>query len=117
MKFSLRKESDELLQSAFDTLGISKDKNGFTIVQNYMIKKYDFKALDQVEDIKKQLRSRKILIINARELLESQTLTIEELKSAIDQIKAVLSEIGGSLGRIGDQFLILTPNSHIKIAN
>jgi SepF-like predicted cell division protein (DUF552 family) len=112
-----KKEGDELLQSAFDTLGISKDKNGFTISQNYQIKKYDLKALEQVEDVKKQLRGRKILIINAKELLENQTLTIEELKHAIDQIKASLSETGGSIGRIGDQFLIITPNSHIKIAN
>ena len=112
-----KKESEDLLQSAYETLGISKDKNGFKVVQSYQIRKYDFKALEQIEDIKKQLRGRKILIINAKELLDSQTLTIEELKHAVEQIKASLSETGGSIGRIGDQFLILTPNSHIKIAN
>lgn len=112
-----KNESENLLQSAFETLGISKDKHGFTVAQNYMIKKYDFKTIEQVEDIKKQLRSRKILIINAKELLETNHLTIEEIKNTVDQIKVCLSETGGSIGRIGDQFLIITPNSHIKIAN
>ncbi len=112
-----KKESEDLLKSAYETLGITKDKNGFSVVQNYLIKQYELKAIEQVEDIKKQLRGRKILIINAKDLLEKQTLTIEELKHAVEQIKTCLSETGGSIGRIGDQFLILTPNSHIKISN
>ncbi|GAH14401.1 unnamed protein product, partial [marine sediment metagenome] len=28
-----------------------------------------------------------------------------------------LRENGGSIGRLGDHYLILTPNAHIKIAN
>ncbi|KKM14455.1 hypothetical protein LCGC14_1705970, partial [marine sediment metagenome] len=39
------------------------------------------------------------------------------LKRCIEELKAFLREIGGSLGRLGDNYLILTPNAHIKIAS
>ncbi len=115
-----KKESEELLGSPEETMGFSKDKNYLnvsSIVQSFFIKKYKLNSIEQVEDVKKQLSGRKILIINAKEILDNRTISIEELKRAIDEIKTYLAETGGSIGRIGDQYLILTPNSHVKIAN
>ncbi len=110
-----RKDNDILLGSAKDTLGFSKDGN--SIFQNFLIKIYDFFSITQIDDIKKELMGRKILIIDAKKILQNKTTNILDLKKSIDELKIFLREIGGSLGRIGDQYLILTPNSTIKIAN
>lgn len=111
-KFRNRKD-DELLGSPQETMGFSKEYS--SLLHNFIIKKYDFSNLNQVEDIKKQLLGRKILLINAKEILEN--VEISELKGGIEELKVFLRENGGSMGRLGDHYLILTPNTHIKIAN
>ena len=83
----------------------------------FLIKKYNFKSIEQINDIKKQLLGRRILIINTKELLTNSEIPIQELKHGIDKIKSFLKNCGGSIGRIGDQYLILTPSPHVKISN
>lgn len=112
-KFWGKKDDNELLGSPQETMGFSKEYS--SLLQNFIIKKYDFSNLAQVEDIKKQLLGRKILIINAKEILEN--VDVSALKRGIEDIKTFLRENGGSMGRLGDQYLILTPNTHVKIAN
>ncbi|MFW9781864.1 MAG: hypothetical protein ACFFFB_06230, partial [Candidatus Heimdallarchaeota archaeon] len=58
---------------------------------------------------------RRILIVNTKTLLESVDVT--KLKRGIEDLKSFLRENGGSMARIGEEYLILTPNSLIKIAN
>lgn len=106
-------KGNELLGSPQEAMGFSKEYS--SLLQNFVIRKYDFSDINQVEDIKKQLLGRKILLINAKEILEN--VEISELKRGIEDIKMFLRENGGSMGRLGDQYLILTPNNHIKIAN
>ena len=108
-----KKEEDMLFESPHKTLGFSREYS--SLLHNFIIKKYDFSNLDQVEDIKKQLLGRRILIINTKEILEN--VDIVEFKRCLEEIKSFLREKGGSIGRIGDQYLILTPNAHIKISN
>jgi SepF-like predicted cell division protein (DUF552 family) len=110
-----KKEEDELAESPKETLGFTKDFS--SVIQDFLIKKYDFSNLDQIDDIKKQLMNRRVLIINANKILENGKVPVLELKRAIDELKQFLRKNGGSLGRIGDKYLILTPNSHIRIAN
>ncbi len=112
-KFWGKKDDTDLLGSPQETMGFSKEYS--SLLQNFIIRKYDFTNLAQVEDIKKQLLGRKILLINAREILKN--IDVSELKRGIEDLKAFLRENGGSMGRLGDQYLILTPNAHIKIAN
>ncbi|MFX1394753.1 MAG: cell division protein SepF [Promethearchaeota archaeon] len=121
MKF-WKKEYEDILGdgSPHETLGFTKERNYLQIpamIQKFLIKKFDFNSIEQIGEIKKQLSRRKILIINARELLNNDTIPIQALKSCIDEIKTFLEERGGSIGRIGDQYLILTPSPHVKIAN
>ncbi|MBY9006162.1 MAG: cell division protein SepF [Candidatus Lokiarchaeota archaeon] len=113
------KKADYILYgSAKDTLGFTKNIEGINpIFEDFLIKIYDFYSPKQLDDIKKQLMNRKILIIDAKKILENKNLNILELKRLIDDLKVFLSEVGGSLGRLGDQYLILTPNSYIKISN
>lgn len=110
-----KKDEDDLLESPKETLGFTKDFS--SVIQEFLIKKYDFSDLDQVEDIKKQLMNRKVLIINANKILENGKVHVLDLKRVIDELKQFLRKNGGSLGRLGDKYLILTPNSHIRISN
>ena len=112
-RFKGKKEDIELLGSPQEAMGFSKEYS--SLLQNFLIKKYDFSSLDQIEDIKKQLLGRRILIINATEIHEK--IDISELKRGIEDLKAFLRENGGSMGRLGDQYLIVTPNSYVKISN
>jgi len=108
-----KKVDDELLSSAEETMGFSREFSCLT--NSFVIKKYDFSALDQIEDIKNELLSKKILIINAKEIL--QNIDVTKLKRGIEDLKIFLRENGGSMARLGDQYLILTPNRLVKIAN
>ena len=122
-----KKEDHELLGSPTETMGFSKEYS--SLLQNFIVRKYDFTNLNQVEDIKKQLLKRKILIINAKEILEKDytvggiskttefNIDVSELKKGIEDLKSFLRENGGSMGRLGDHYLIMTPNAHVKIAN
>jgi SepF-like predicted cell division protein (DUF552 family) len=120
MKF-WKKEYDDILMDGNpqETLGFSKDKNYYevsnNIFQKFMIKNYNLNSTTQIGDIKKQLMSRKVLIINAKELLENQSLTKQELKNWLDEIRVFLKKCGGSMGRINDCVLILTPSPSIKL--
>jgi len=114
------KESEELLGSPAETMGYMTDANllnGASIFQNFLIKKYDLTSIEQMGDVKKQLLGRKILIVNAKEILENRKIPIEDLKKAMDDLKTYLAESGGAIGRIGENYLIITPNAQIKLAN
>jgi len=108
-----KKIDDELLGSPEETMGFSREFSA--LKQSFLIKKYDFSSLEQIEEIKKELLNRKILIINAKDIL--QHIDVTKLKRGIEDLKLFLRENGGSMARLGDQYLILTPNNHVKISN
>jgi SepF-like predicted cell division protein (DUF552 family) len=112
-KHRSKKANNYILGSPQETMGFSKEYS--SLLQNFVIRKYDFSNLSQVEDIKQQLLGKRILIVNAKYVLEN--VDVSELKRGIEDIKAFLRENGGSMGRLGDQYLILTPNAHVKISN
>jgi len=119
VRFGKKLDENEFLGSPHEAMGFTKNDNYLqvsSIIQKFLIKKYNFRSIEQVDDIKKQLRGRKILIINVQEILERLN-NLDELKQAIDDLKKFLEKCGGSIGRLGDQYLILTPSAHIKIAN
>ncbi len=107
-----RVEAD-LLSTPEETMGFSREFS--SLKQSFTIKKYDFSSLDQVEEIKKQLLGKRILILNAKDLLKN--IDITKLKRGIEDLKSFLRENGGSMARLGDEYLILTPNSWVKISN
>lgn len=108
-----KKVEEDLLRSPEETMGFSNELTA--LKQKFVIKKFDFSSLDQVEQIKKELMGRKILIINTQDLLKSVDVT--KLKRGIEDLKTFLRENGGSMARLGEQYLIMTPNSYIKISN
>ncbi len=107
-----RVEAD-LLSTPEETMGFSREFS--SLKQSFTIKKYDFSNLDQVEEIKKELLGKRILILNAKDIL--QNIDVTQLKRGIEDLKSFLRDNGGSMARLGDQYLILTPNSYVKISN
>ena len=108
-----RKEDSDLEGSPEITMGFTREMS--TMAQNFLIKKYDFSSIEQVEDIKRELLGKKILIVNAKQVLNS--IDVTKLKRGIDDLKRFLRDNGGSMARLGEQYLILTPNSLVRIAN
>jgi len=108
-----KKVETDLLSTPEETMGFSREFSSLN--QSFTIKKYDFSSLEQVEEIKKQLLGKRILILNAKDLLKN--IDITKLKRGIEDLKSFLRENGGSMARLGDEYLILTPNSWVKISN
>jgi len=108
-----KKIEADLLSSPEETMGFTRELSSLN--HSFTIKKYDFSSLEQVEEIKKELLSKRILILNAKDILKS--IDITRLKRGIEDLKSFLRENGGSMARLGDNYLILTPNSYVKISN
>ena len=108
-------EKNELLGSPEETMGFSREFSSFKQNEGFLIRKYDFSSLEQVEEIKKELLGKRILILNAKDIL--QNIDVTQLKRGIEDLKSFLRENGGSMARLGEKYLILTPNSYVKISN
>ncbi|MGQ4873312.1 MAG: cell division protein SepF [Promethearchaeia archaeon] len=111
------KKDEDFINSPREAMGISRTIESFSSIQNYLIKMYKLTSIAQVREIKDLLLKNNVLIINAKEILEDNAITIEELKDMIDELREFIAKYGGSIGRIGDQYLILTPNVHIRISS
>jgi len=106
-----KKVEADLLSSPKETMGFSRE----LLKESFTIKKYDFSSLEQVEEIKKELLCKRILILNASDVLKN--IDITQLKRGIEDLKSFLRENGGSMARLNDEYLIMTPNSSVKISN
>ncbi len=106
-----KKVEADLLSSPKETMGFSRE----LLKESFTIKKYDFSSLEQVEQIKKELLSKRILILNATDILKNVDIT--QLKRGIEDLKSFLRENGGSMARLNEEYLIMTPNSSVKISN
>ena len=115
-----KKDQYDFKSSVEETLGCLQQLGAYNAGSHhtrYMIKKYRFGSLDQLDDIKAELAGGSVLIMNASEVLGNQNVSALDFKRTIDQIRAFLKVNGGSIGRIGDNYLIMTPNGHIKISS
>jgi len=108
-----KKVEADLINSPEETMGFSREFS--SIKESFTIKKYDFSSLEQVEEIKKELLSKRILILNASDILKN--VDISQLKRGIEDLKSFLRENGGSMARLNEDYLIMTPNSSVKISN
>ncbi|MFO8017004.1 MAG: cell division protein SepF [Promethearchaeia archaeon] len=116
-----KNENEEIFTSPKKIMGFSKESDELggssesPPTQSYLIKKFKFHHLEQLQEIKKELLNNKILIINADSILKNKNIPVRKLKDGIEDLKSFIRESGGSIGRIGEEYLILTPNSNIRI--
>ena len=106
-----KKVEADLLSSPEETMGFSRELS--SLKQSFTIKKYDFSSLEQVEEIKKELLGKRILILNAKDILKN--IDITKLKRGIEDLNLVKRESNGWTltiegGKICDDYL----NKHLE---
>jgi len=72
----------------------------------------DQKDLLQIE---KDLRAGQILFVKTNHFFEQYQDEVTKLKNTVDFLKKTCENLGGSIGRIGPDLLVLTPNEKIKL--
>lgn len=72
----------------------------------------DQKDLLQIEN---DLRGGQILFLKTSKYFEQYQDEVIKLKTTMDFLKKTCANLGGSIGRIGPDLLVLTPNEKIKL--
>ncbi len=80
-----------------------------------VIKTFSLAGLDQVPEVKQELKSGNVLVLGVDDLMNNPEYSIVELKRAVEQIRACVRELGGSMGRLGDRYLIITPSPQLRL--
>lgn len=113
----LRKNKQVFASSVEETMGVLQKLGAFknTTTGFTYIKTVSLRSISQVCDVQDELRRGNILILDTLEILSQGETAILEFKRALEQIKGTVRELGGSLGRLGEQYIIATPNPHLKI--
>jgi SepF-like predicted cell division protein (DUF552 family) len=79
------------------------------------ISQRDLSEEKELSQIETDLKGGKILLLNTEPFFELHQDNLVSLKNAMDQLKIMCSRVKGSIGRIGDNLLIITPNERIKL--
>jgi SepF-like predicted cell division protein (DUF552 family) len=76
-----------------------------------------FQLNDQTDlpQIESNLRLGKILFIETNRFFAKYKDDIPTLRQTIERLHAVSNQVGGSIGRVGDDVLVLTPNGWVEI--
>lgn len=72
------------------------------------LKAFSLHSLDELNEIKNEVKSGNILIIKVEPLAEK---SIEDVKRAIGELSEFVKSIGGDIARLGEERVILTPPS------
>ena len=76
-----------------------------------------FQLIDQndISQIENHLKLGKILFIETSKFFAKFKNDIPTLQQTIQRIHSVSSQIGGSIGRVGPDVLVVTPNGWVEI--
>ena len=112
-----RKKDHVFASSVEETMGVLQKLGAFknTTTGFTYIKTMSLRSLSQVPNVQDELRRGNILILDTLEMLNQGEAVLLEFKRALEQIKGTVRELGGSIGRLGEQYIIATPNPHLKI--
>jgi len=66
------------------------------------------RSLDDVETIKREVKSGNILILRISALAEK---SVEDVKRAVDELCRFTESIGGDIARLGEERVVITPSS------
>ena len=69
----------------------------------------------EISQIESDLKKGQILFLKTGQFFEQYQDEVIKLKGAMDQLKKICLSFGGSIGRIGPDLLVLTPNERIKL--
>ena len=81
-----------------------------------MIRKMNLTSVNDIQKIKGEIEEGNMAIIDVAGFVTSGEFTILELKRAIEQIRSTCAALGGALARLGDRYLLATPNERLQLA-
>jgi len=71
--------------------------------------------LNDFEAVRQDLEYGHVIVIDMDEILSNQHVDVIELKRAVERLRGFCIERGGNIGRIGENYLIITPNDNFII--
>lgn len=80
------------------------------------IKKIALNTINDIQFIQDEIQDGNLTIIDVAGFVTSGEFDILELKRSIEQIRGTCKKLGGTLARLGDRFLLATPNENLQLA-
>lgn len=83
--------------------------------KNVNISQLELNIKGDLSEITSQLLHNKILFVQTQKFFEYHQDNVVLLKNTMDQLKKICIKQGGSIGRIGDDILVISPNPNVKL--
>ncbi|MHA1681369.1 MAG: cell division protein SepF [Promethearchaeota archaeon] len=78
------------------------------------IKKMSLGSMADIGEIQGEISDGNLTIIDVADFVTSGEFTVLELKRAIEQIRGTCKKLGGMLARLGERYLLATPNENLR---
>ncbi len=88
----------------------SQNKQQFT-----QVKKVQLNTINDIATIQGEISGGNLAIIDVSGFITSGEFSILELKRAIEQIRGTCKKLGGAIARLGDRYLVATPNEQMQL--
>jgi SepF-like predicted cell division protein (DUF552 family) len=89
---------------------LSSPVSGNNLRKKAYLKALPLRSLDDIEVIKDELKSGNILILRVTPLARK---SVEDVKKAVNELYEFTSSIGGDIARLGEERVVIVPNSVI----
>ena len=80
-----------------------------------LIKKMQLNTIKDIQAIQGEISDGNMTIIDVAGFITSGEFSVLELKRAIEQIKLTCKNLGGAIARLGDRYLVATPNPNLQL--
>ena len=80
-----------------------------------LIKKMQLNTINDIQAIQGEISEGNMTIIDVAGFVTSGEFSVLELKRAIEQIKLACKKLGGAIARLGDRYLVATPNPTLQL--
>ena len=79
------------------------------------VRKVQLNTINDIATIQGEISDGNLAIIDVSGFITSGEFSILELKRAIEQIRGTCKKLGGAIARLGDRYLIATPNEQMQL--
>jgi SepF-like predicted cell division protein (DUF552 family) len=97
------------LQKPFDLAGQLKQQRAT------LVKKMQLNTINDIAAIQGEISEGNLAIIDVTGFITSGEFSILELRRAIEQIRGTCKQLGGAIARLGDRYLVATPNQALQL--
>ncbi len=83
--------------------------------RSILVKKMNLTNINDIQAIQSEIDGGNMAIIDVSGFITSGEFTVLELKRAVEQIRGTCKKLGGALARLGDRYIVATPNEHVQL--